>query len=157
MSLVYYNSYILNVFLTFFTSLTFIYVVIKFNLVLGHLSEKIKRSCTCQERHAKDMLTLTCWRTKYGETVQRIFVSRFATYCTYMFFYDLHILKILIVMWMKISFEIGSLKCVEYIEKKTNFPILTSLKSQIFFINRGSQHSTLFPKSFWPALWSYWP
>ena len=45
------------------------------------------RSCTCQERHAKDMLTLTCWRAKYGETVQRIFTSWFSTYCIYICFF----------------------------------------------------------------------
>ena len=43
MSLVYiYSSSILNVFLTFFTFLTFAYVVIRFILVLGQLSGKIK-------------------------------------------------------------------------------------------------------------------
>ena len=45
------------------------------------------RSCTCQERHAKDMLTLTCWRAKYGETVQRMFTSWFGTYCIYIYFF----------------------------------------------------------------------
>ena len=46
MSLVYiYNSFILNVFLTFVTLLLFIYVVIRFKLVLGHLSGKIKELC----------------------------------------------------------------------------------------------------------------
>ena len=88
------------------------------------ICEGRSRSCTCQERHAKDMLPSTCWRAKYGETFQRIFTSRFATYCIYMFFScDAGILT---VMWMKKS-----------------FPILTSLKSHIFFINHGSQHSTL--------------
>ena len=43
------------------------------------------RNLTCQERHAKDMLILTCWRAKYGKTVQRIFTSRFATYCIYIY------------------------------------------------------------------------
>ena len=46
----------------------------------------------------------------------------------------------------KISFEIGSLRYVEYIEKKPDFIILTSLKSQMFFINHGSLYSTLFQK-----------
>ena len=42
MSLVYLsNSFNLNV-LNFFTFLTFIYVVIRFKLVLGHLSGKIE-------------------------------------------------------------------------------------------------------------------
>ena len=36
------NSFILNVFLNFLLSLTFIYVVIRFKLVLGHLCERIK-------------------------------------------------------------------------------------------------------------------
>ena len=45
------------------------------------------RNCTCQESHAKDMLTLTCWRTKYGETVQKIFTSWFSTYCIYIWFF----------------------------------------------------------------------
>ena len=49
------------------------------------------RSCTCQEIHAKDMLTLTCWGAKYGETVQRISTSWFATYCIYMFFYVMQV------------------------------------------------------------------
>ena len=33
------------------------------------------RSCTWQERHAEDMLTLTYGRVKYGKTVQRIFLA----------------------------------------------------------------------------------
>ena len=37
-----YNSFILNVLLTFFTFLTFIYVFIRSKLVLGHLSGEIK-------------------------------------------------------------------------------------------------------------------
>ena len=41
---------------------------------------------TCQERHAKDMLIGTCWRAKCGDTVQRIFLSWFTTYCIYVFF-----------------------------------------------------------------------
>ena len=45
------------------------------------------RSCTCQERHTEDMLTLTCWRAKYGETVQRIFTSWFRTYSIYICYF----------------------------------------------------------------------
>ena len=45
------------------------------------------RSCTCQERYAKDMLTLTCWRAKYDETVQRIFTSWFSIHCIYICFF----------------------------------------------------------------------
>ena len=56
----------------------------------------------------------------------------------------------------KISFKTGSLRCVKYTEKKPNLTILTSLKSQVFFINHGSQHSTLFRKNFYLAIWSYW-
>ena len=37
-----YNSFIINVLLTFFTFLTFIYVFIRSKLVLGHLSGEIK-------------------------------------------------------------------------------------------------------------------
>ena len=37
-----YNSFILNVLLTFFTFLTFIYVFIRFKLVFGHLCGRIK-------------------------------------------------------------------------------------------------------------------
>ena len=48
----------------------------------------------------------------------------------------------------KMSFEIGSLRCVKYSEKKPNLTILTSLKSHIFFMNHGSQHLTLFQKTF---------
>ena len=59
MYLVYiYYSFILNVFLTFSTFLTFIYVVTRFKLVAIWVGGS--RSCTCQERHAKDMLILTC-------------------------------------------------------------------------------------------------
>ena len=43
------------------------------------------RSCTCQERHANDMLTSTCWRAKYGKTVRRIFASWFGAYCIYIY------------------------------------------------------------------------
>ena len=68
----------------FFTFLTFIYMFIRLNLVL-ELSVGGSRSCTCQEKHAKDMLTL-CWRAKYGETVQRIFTSWFA-YCIHICFF----------------------------------------------------------------------
>ena len=62
------------------------------------------RSCTCQERHAKDMLTFICWRAKYGETVQRIFTSWFSTYCIYIcFFYLMQVprssLKVFITMF----------------------------------------------------------
>ena len=53
----------------------------------------------------------------------------------------------LICEWKR-SFDIGSWRYVEYIEKKPNFTILTSLKSQIFFISHGSQHSTLSQKTF---------
>ena len=86
MYLVYiYNSFILNVFLTFSTFLTFIYVVTRFKLVAIWVGGS--RSCTCQERHAKDMLILTCWRAKYGKTVRRIFTSWFGTYCIYICFF----------------------------------------------------------------------
>ena len=44
---------------------------------------------------------------------------------------------------LKISFKIGSvLRCVKYVEKKPNLTILTSLKSQIFFINDDNQETT---------------
>ena len=43
MYLVYiYNSFILNVFLTFLLFLTFIYVVIRFKLVFGHLCRRVQ-------------------------------------------------------------------------------------------------------------------
>ena len=45
----------------------------------------------------------------------------------------------------KLSFEIGGLRCVEYIEKKPNFPILTNLKSQIFFINPSTMVANIQP------------
>ena len=74
--------YIYNNSWFFFTFLTFIYVVIRFKLVLEHLCGNF----TCQARHANDMLTLTCWRAKYGETVQKIFTIWFGTYCIYVCF-----------------------------------------------------------------------
>ena len=37
-----YNSFIFNLFVTFFTFLTFIYEVVRFKLVLGHLSGRIE-------------------------------------------------------------------------------------------------------------------
>ena len=74
-----YHSFILNVFLTFFTFLTFIFVVIRFKLVLGHLCQRIEELYMT--------VTLTCWRAKYGKTVQRIFTSWFGTYFIYICFF----------------------------------------------------------------------
>ena len=59
MYLVYiYNSFILNVFLTFFTFLTFIYVVITFKLVHGLLCHRIEElyvsGKTCWPWHAEE-------------------------------------------------------------------------------------------------------
>ena len=66
MYLVYiYNSFILNVFLTFLLFSTFIFVVIRFKLVLAHLCGRIKElylsGKTCQ-RHA-DLLDLGMLRS----------------------------------------------------------------------------------------------
>ena len=65
-----FNSYISvkpeNVFLTFFTFLTFIYVVVRFNLVLGHLRGRIKElymsGKTCQKHADLDMLKSQIWQ-----------------------------------------------------------------------------------------------
>ena len=68
----------------------------------------------------------------------KIYMQLLMTYTSWRFW--------LLSEW-KISFEIGSLRCVEYIEKKPNFPILTSLKSQIFFINPSTMVANIQPSS----------
>ena len=144
-------------------------MVIRFKLVLGHLCGKIKGLCmsekTCWPWHAVDQNMAKQFRESLladlyilylyvfyvmqvprsslntANNIQYIIVFRYPDkiYISWRFW--------LLCEW-KIIFEIGSLRCVEYIEKKPNFPILTSLKFQIFFINHGSQHSTPFQKSF---------
>ena len=47
-------------------------------------------------------------------------------------------------IYIHIYLKTDPLRCVKYIEKKSNWTILSSLKSKLFFVDHVSQHSTLF-------------
>ena len=87
MYLVYiYGSFVFNSFLTFFFFWHLFVGLWDLNLFLD-ICVGGSRSCTCQERHAEDILTLTCCRAKFRETAWRIFTSWFGTYCIYICFF----------------------------------------------------------------------
>ena len=170
-----YNSFIFNLFLTF---LLFWHLFIRFKLVPGcfvggsrNIRKDMLKTCWRGKHGETVQRTFTGWFGTYC-----IYICCFldlmqvpralGKFCCHVFCFCLADgvfryfpsnppLKTVYTSWRfwvlcewKISFKTGSLRCVKYTEKKPNLTILTSLKSQVFFINHGSQHSTLFQKSF---------
>ena len=106
------------------------------------------RSCTCQERQAKDMLTLTCWRAKYGETVQRIFTSQFATSCIYLFFLcDAGIKKLCV----SLSYHVLLVNAANNIQYMIalRYPDKILLKVNHYLLKYCTLHKTHFALQYW--------
>ena len=117
-----YNIFIFNLFLTFLFPLTFFYVFIKFKLVLRYLCGRI-------EELPYPPALLKIWFIFQICRRLNILVA----------FNDLRNLKILLCEW-KTRFQIGSLRCVKYVEKKS--------KSQHSISRPLSGRTTFIPK-FW--------
>ena len=101
------------------------------------------RNCICQERRTADMLTLTCRRVKYGNTVQRIFTSWFGTYCTYCIFFGCYcssgkFCKKIQYLWLFLENQIKySWKSINSLLKYCTLnkdPLYTSVLTTIFFL-----------------------